>query len=162
MQHGPNNYIRKRIGKQLRAVWNASLLQAAEAELMRDKQGENPASIRMRTRGWGFVWRARRLHIARRPSQRHAHLKRHQETDPAGTQAAHIKGLGLSKRRLPRAPFNRSPRRNRRKMGSRNQGIYKMRTARRMKPSPQFPDITLCNQAKTALNPSYALWRSAE
>lgn len=33
VQHGPNNDIRKRIGKQLRAVWNASSLQAAEAEL---------------------------------------------------------------------------------------------------------------------------------
>ena len=33
MQHGPNNDIRKRIGKQLRAVWNASSLQAAETEL---------------------------------------------------------------------------------------------------------------------------------
>ena len=33
MQHGPNNDIRKRIGKQLRAVWNASSLEAAEAEL---------------------------------------------------------------------------------------------------------------------------------
>jgi transposase-like protein len=33
VQHGPNNDIRKRIGKQLRSVWNASSLQAAEAEL---------------------------------------------------------------------------------------------------------------------------------
>ena len=33
VQHGPNNGIRKRIGKQLRAVWNASSLHAAEAEL---------------------------------------------------------------------------------------------------------------------------------
>lgn len=33
VQHGPNNDIRKRIGKQLRAVWNASSLQVAEAEL---------------------------------------------------------------------------------------------------------------------------------
>ncbi|CAG0909555.1 unnamed protein product, partial [Cyprideis torosa] len=33
VQHSPNNDIKKRIGKQLRAVWNASSLQAAEAEL---------------------------------------------------------------------------------------------------------------------------------
>ena len=33
MQHGSNNAIRKRIGKQLRAFWNGSSLQAAEAEL---------------------------------------------------------------------------------------------------------------------------------
>ena len=33
LQHGPNNDIRKRIGKQLRAVWNASSLEAAEVEL---------------------------------------------------------------------------------------------------------------------------------
>ena len=33
VQHGPNNNIKKRIGKQLRAVWNASSFQAAEAEL---------------------------------------------------------------------------------------------------------------------------------
>ena len=33
VQHGPTGDIRKRIGKQLRAVWNASSLQAAEAEL---------------------------------------------------------------------------------------------------------------------------------
>ncbi len=33
VQHAPNNDIRKRIGKQLRAVWNASSLQTAEAEL---------------------------------------------------------------------------------------------------------------------------------
>jgi len=33
VQHGPNNDIRKRIGKQLRSVWAASSLQAAEAEL---------------------------------------------------------------------------------------------------------------------------------
>ena len=28
------------------------------SELQRDKQAENPASIRMRTRGWGLVGRA--------------------------------------------------------------------------------------------------------
>jgi transposase-like protein len=33
VQHSPNNDIRKRIGKQLRAVWNAASLQAAETEL---------------------------------------------------------------------------------------------------------------------------------
>ncbi len=33
VQHAPNNDIRKRIGKQLGAVWNASSLQTAEAEL---------------------------------------------------------------------------------------------------------------------------------
>lgn len=33
VQHGPTGDIKKRIGKQLRAVWNASSLQAAEAEL---------------------------------------------------------------------------------------------------------------------------------
>ena len=32
VQHGPNNDIGKRIGKQLGAVWNAASLQAAEAE----------------------------------------------------------------------------------------------------------------------------------
>ena len=33
LQHGPNYDIRKRIGKQLRAVWNASSLEAAKVEL---------------------------------------------------------------------------------------------------------------------------------
>lgn len=33
VQHSPNNDIRKRIGKQLRTVWNAASLQAAETEL---------------------------------------------------------------------------------------------------------------------------------
>ena len=33
VQHGPNNDIRQRIGKQLRSVWHAPSLQAAEAEL---------------------------------------------------------------------------------------------------------------------------------
>ena len=33
VQHGPDNAIRKRIGKQRRAVWNGSSFQAAEAEL---------------------------------------------------------------------------------------------------------------------------------
>ena len=33
LQHSPNNDIKKRIAKQLRAVWNASSRQAAEAEL---------------------------------------------------------------------------------------------------------------------------------
>lgn len=33
VQHAPNQDVRKRIGKQLRAVWNASSLQMAQAEL---------------------------------------------------------------------------------------------------------------------------------
>lgn len=35
VQHGPNNDLKKCIGKQLRSVWSASSLQAAETELAR-------------------------------------------------------------------------------------------------------------------------------
>ena len=39
-------------------IAEGNLLCDAEIVLQRDKQAENPASIRMRTRGWGLVGRA--------------------------------------------------------------------------------------------------------
>jgi transposase-like protein len=131
VQHGPNNDIRKRIGKQLRSVWNASSLQAAEAELTalvasyRDKhpdfadwlESNVPEGLAVFTLPDAHQKRMRTSNGIERPIQQE--LKRRTS-----------KGQGLSKPRLAGAPFNRSARRNRRKMGDRNQGIYQMGAAR--------------------------------
>ena len=128
VQHGPANDIRKRIGKHLGAIWNASSLQAAEAE-----QGALLASSRDKHPDFadGLETMCPRGSLSSpcptpaKPDacQTNAHIKRHRATNPAGTQAAHIQGQGLSKPRSFEAPCNRNARRNRRKMGNRNQGI---------------------------------------
>ena len=115
VHHGPNNDITKRIGKQLRAVWNASSLQAAEAELAilvtsyRDKHPDFA--------DWLEYNVPKGLAVFSLPE---ANLKRDRTAHPAGTQAAYIQGQGLSKPRLPGTPFNRSTRRDQQKMAIRN------------------------------------------
>ncbi len=49
IHHAPNNAIRKRIGAELRRVWNAANLQAAEEELKRLVEFYRPTAARLAT-----------------------------------------------------------------------------------------------------------------
>ena len=55
-----------------------------------------------------------------------AHLQSHGARRPPGAQAPHRQGPGLSRRRRPRAPRLRHPRRDRREMGLRHQGLHQV------------------------------------
>ena len=127
IHHAPSFAIRKRIGAELRGVWNAASLAKAEtalAELVatyRDTAPKLAAWLEESVPEGLAVFAA-----ARAPPPSHAHLQPDGARHPAGTQATHRQGQRLSRRRLPRAPRLRHPRRDRRKMGLRHQGLHQV------------------------------------
>ena len=66
----------------------------------------------------------RRLRPARAPPKAHANLEPHGAIHPAGDQAPHRKGQGLSQRGLARTSGHRHPRRNRREMGNHRKTLH--------------------------------------
>lgn len=67
--------------------------------------------------------RPRRLNAARASSPQTAHLEPHRTLHPAGAQTTHRQSQNFPKRRSPPAPRYRHRRRNRRKMGLRQQSL---------------------------------------
>ena len=93
------------------------------------RAGRDLPRHRPETRGMAGGERARgprRLRAARTPPQPNANLKPDGARRPAGARAPHRQGPGLSRRRRPRAPRLRHPRRDRRKMGLRHQGLHQV------------------------------------
>ncbi len=121
----PNVEIRKRIGAELRTVCNAGTLARAENRLGRaDRKLSHLCAEAVcvargkRTRG------ARSLHAARAPSPPATHFKPDGAIRSAGSQAAHRKGQGPSRRRRSAATGQRRPGGDRRETGLRNQGLH--------------------------------------
>src|SRR5512132_3610004 len=119
IHHAPNAAIRKRIGAEMRRIWNASSLQTAQEELDRLVAAYRGTADRLAD--WlehnvpeGFAvftlpephWR--RMRTAN-PIER---------GDPAGDQTPHQQGPRLPQRRCPAPPRHRRPRRNRRRLGN--------------------------------------------
>ena len=118
IHHAPSLAIRKRIGAELRAVWNAASLAKAEtalAELVATYRDTAPKLA---------AWLEEKR--ARAPPPSHAHLQPDGARRPAGAQAPHRQGQGLSQRGIPRATCQRRAGRDRRKMGRRRQGLHQM------------------------------------
>jgi putative transposase len=127
IHHAPSLAIRKRIGAELRAVWNAgSSLAKAETAL-----AELVAAYRDTARNLPHGWkkrarRARCLCTARTPPPPHAHLQPDGARRAAGAQAPHRQGPGLPQRGRARTPRQRRAGRDRRQMGRRHQGLHQM------------------------------------
>ena len=86
--------------------------------------------------------RPRRLHAARAPPKAAAHVKPDRALRPAGTETAHGQGQGLPRRGLAPTARQRRPRRDRRKMGLRHEGLHQVGMPRMRDPlSTEFPDL---------------------
>ena len=109
IHHTPSLAIRKRIGAELRAVWNAASPAKAEtalAELVAIYRDTAP-----KLAAWLEESVPEGLAVFAPPPP-HARLEPDGARHPAGAQAAHSQGPRLSRRRGPRAPRLRHPRRD--------------------------------------------------
>ena len=92
VHHAPNLAIRKTIGEELRAVWNAPNLDAAEAELKRlvaaHRAGAPKLAVWMEKKRAG---RPCRLQTPQGASKAHVHFQPHRKLDPAGVETPHTK-----------------------------------------------------------------------
>ena len=119
IHHAPNVAIRKRIGAELRRIWNASSLQTAQEELDRLVAAYRGTADRLAD------WlepqrprRPRRLHPAGAALAAHAYRQPHRAGHPAGDQTPHQQGPRLPQPRCPAPPRHRRPRRDRRGLGN--------------------------------------------
>jgi len=106
--HAPNVATAKRIGTELRAVWNASDLAKAEAALSDHHR--------------------RRLRTSNPPPRActHALPGNNRARHPAGAQTPHRQGQGVSQRGITETPRQRRAGRNRRTLGRRHKGLHQM------------------------------------
>ena len=126
IHHAPNQDISKRIGGELRAVWNAHDLDSARAELNRlagflCQGGTEVGDVAGKQHSRG----ADRLRDPGASSSPDAHVEPHRASRLAGNQTPHRKGSRLPERRRAPAPRHSRPRRDRRGMGHNRSRLYR-------------------------------------
>ncbi len=120
IHHAPSQKTRKRIGAELRQVWNAPDLVSATENLR--QLVENYSHKAPGLAQWLEDNVPEGLAVFTLPEhhrRRLAHIQPHRARHPTGTQTTNQKGPRLSKHRSTRTPCQRCPRRNRRQMGRR-------------------------------------------
>ena len=125
IHHAPNLAIRKRIGKELRRVWDAADLKAAEAELARLVESYRDKAAKLAL--WLEDAIPEGLTVFSLPERHRKRMRTsnpHRAIHPAGDQAPNGQGQGLPKRGLPRTARHRHPRRDRREMGHNRQTLH--------------------------------------
>jgi putative transposase len=127
IHHAPSLAIRKRIGAELRAVWNAASLAKAEtalAELVAAYRDTAP-----KLAGWLEENVPEGLAVFLLPEHHRRRMRTSNPMERAVQQELKrrtVKVRVFPERGRPRAPRQRRPRRDRRKMGLRHQGLHQV------------------------------------
>ena len=149
IHHAPNQVIRKAIGQELRAVWDAPSLGSAQEELkrlvakFRTSAPKLAAWLENNVPEGLAVFKLPRTH--QRPM---SHVQPHRALDPARAETPYTQNTCLPQRGLPRPSCLRHPRRNRRAMGRLAETLCQLQQCRcRLMSTEESPDVRLRNPA---------------